>query len=164
MVRKSASGEAARLRAMLPAPFASALQAMEQAILGEQPEPAPPPAVESEAWATRAAAEQMLSQLTPQQQAELAVMAQVVPVLQQGIGVLTNEQAGMADRVRVAEQLEAIAAQAEAGESAGSPWLDGGAALRAVAGWLRGATPALGDLPPLYRAVVGGGGSIWLEE
>jgi hypothetical protein len=60
-------------------------------------------------------------QLTPQQQAELAVMAQVVPVLQQGIGVLTNEQAGMADRVRVAEQLEAIAAQAEAGESAGSP-------------------------------------------
>jgi len=151
----SGSGEAGRLRAMLPDPFPGALQTMEQAIRGEQGEPAPAAPAQQEATMP-AEVEAMLSHLTPEQRAELEIVAQIAPLLQQGIATLLNEQAGTTDRARVAEQLEQIAEQAAAGEEEGSPWLEGATALRAVAGWLRGAAPAAEDLPPTYRAVVGG--------
>ncbi len=140
---------AARQRAALPAPLAQALDTMERAIAGE---PSPPPA-EREAVET-AAAQALLGQLTPEQQAELAVAAQVMPFLQTAIQILRQPQIAVTERARHAEGLEQAAEQAAADESAGSPWLAAAAALRVAAGWLRGAPPDLTDLPEPYRSLI----------
>ncbi|GIV89790.1 MAG: hypothetical protein KatS3mg055_2308 [Chloroflexus sp.] len=59
----------------------------------------------------------MLSRLPPEQQAELLVLAQVVPLLQQGVRLLRQSGITAAERGRLAGVLEHAATQAEAGET-----------------------------------------------
>ncbi len=141
------AAQADRLQAALPTQLAQALDSMEQHISGQ---PAPPPAVANEAAATMALAT-MLNSLPPEQQAELRVLAQVVPLLQQGVQLLQQPGLTTAERSRRAHELEHAASQAAAGESAGSPWLAAADALRCVAGWLQGATADPAALPEPYQ-------------
>ncbi len=141
------SAQADRLQAALPTQLAQALDSMEQHISGQ---PAPPPAVANEDAATMALAT-MLNSLPPEQQAELRVLAQVVPLLQQGVQLLQQFGLTTAERSRRAHELEHAASQAAAGESAGSPWLAAADALRCVAGWLQGAMVDPAALPEPYQ-------------
>ncbi|MGC9039997.1 MAG: hypothetical protein ACP5MJ_10905 [Roseiflexus sp.] len=141
---------ATQLQAALPAPLAQVLSAMEQQIRGEAV--VPPADADEQAAAADLAA--MLSRLPPEQQAELLVLAQVAPLLQQGVRLLRQPGITAAERGRLAGDLEHAATQAEAGETAGSPWLVAAAALRHLAAWLKGAPaePDLLDEP--YRSLV----------
>ncbi len=141
------AAQADRLQAALPTQLAQALDSMEQDISGQ---PAPPPAVANEDAATMALAT-MLNSLPPEQQAELRVLAQVVPLLQQGVQLLQQPGLTTAERSRRAHELEHAASQAAAGESAGSPWLAAADALRCVAGWLQGAMVDPAALPEPYQ-------------
>ena len=141
---------ATQLQAALPAPLAQVLSAMEQQIRGEAV--VPPADADEQAAAADLAA--MLSRLPSEQQAELLVLAQVAPLLQQGVRLLRQPGITAAERGRLAGDLEHAATQAEAGETTGSPWLVAAAALRHLAAWLKGAPaePDLLDEP--YRSLV----------
>ncbi|ABQ90959.1 tetratricopeptide repeat protein [Roseiflexus sp. RS-1] len=141
---------AARIAATLPAQLAQALAMMDQAISGE---PVAPPADSDEQEAAAAMAA-MLSGLPPEQRAELQILAQVVPLVLHGIGLLRQPDLTAAERGRFAEVLEQAASQAETGETAGSPWLAAAGVLRQVAGWLKGAPAAPDTLPEPYRSLV----------
>jgi hypothetical protein len=151
--------QAAQRRAALPAPLAQALDTMERELRGEPASPAPPSPSEAEAEQA-AAAQDLLRQLSPQQQAELAVAAQVFPFIRQALQVLRQADVPVTERARHAEGLERAAEQAAAGEAAGSPWLEAAAALRVVGGWLRGAPVEVAALPEPYRSLVAGVGEV----
>lgn len=96
----------------------------------------------------------MLSRLPPEQRAALEVLAQVAPLLQQGVRVLQQPGITAAERGRLANGLENAATQAEDGEAAGSPWLEAAVALRRVASWLKGAPAEPSTLDEPYRSLV----------
>ena len=141
---------ATQIQAALPTQLAQVLVSMEQQLSGE---PVAPSADtdEQEVAAEMAA---MLSSLPPEQRAELQVLAQVVPILQQGVRLLQQPGITAAERGRLANGLEHAATQAEDGEAAGSPWLEAAAALRRVAGWLLGAPVDPAALNEPYRSLV----------
>ncbi|NWF79761.1 MAG: CHAT domain-containing protein [Chloroflexi bacterium] len=141
---------AARIQAALPAQLAQALVSMEQQLSGE---PVAPPA-DAGAQEAAAAMAAMLSSLPPEQRAELQVLAQVAPLLQQGVRLLQQPGITAAERGRLADGLEQAAGQAEAGETAGSPWLAAAVALRRVAGWLKGSPPEPDTLNEPYRSLM----------
>jgi hypothetical protein len=145
--------QATQRRAALPAPLAAALDTMERQISGEA-DTAPPAAAAEPDAEMAAAAEAMLSQLSPEQQAELAVAAQVVPFVQQACAVLRTPELPVTERARHAEGLERVAEQAAADEEEGSPWLVAEAVLRTVAAWLRGTPPDVAALPEPYRSLI----------
>jgi hypothetical protein len=141
---------AIQIQAALPTQLAQVLASMEQQLSGE---PVSPPADtdEQEAAAEMAA---LLRSLPPEQRAELQVLGQVVPILQQGVRLLQQPGITAAERGRLANGLEHAATQAEEGEAAGSSWLEAAAALRSVAGWLKGAPTEPGTLNEPYRSLV----------
>jgi hypothetical protein len=146
--------QATQQRAALPAPLADALHRMEQNISGEaDAAPAEEPQPQSE---ERAAVEAMLGQLSPAQRAELAVVAQVVPLLLQALDLLRNPEVAITERARHAEGLERAAAQAAADEPEGSPWLVAASALSLVGTWLRGTPPDVAALPEPYCSLIQG--------
>jgi hypothetical protein len=148
--------QATQQRAALPAPLAEALTTMERLISGEQDTvPTAPPQAGAEAEAeAEAEIEAMLRSLSPEQQAELQVRAQVVPLLRQVLPVLRAPQASTEERARYADGVEQAAAQAAANEAEGSPWLVAATVLRVVAGWLRGAPVDMTALPEPYRELI----------
>lgn len=141
---------ATQIQAALPTQLAQALVSMEQQLSGE---PVSPPA-DTDEQEVVAEMEAMLSSLPPEQRARLAVLAQVVPILQQGIRLLKQPGIPAAERGRFAGGLDNAATQAEDGAAAGSPWLEAAAALRCIAGWLRGGTPDPDALDEPYRSLV----------
>ena len=141
---------ATQIQAALPTQLAQALVSMEQQLSGE---PVSPPA-DTDEQESAAAMAAMLSRLPPEQRAELQVLGQVVPILQQGVRLLQQPGITAAERGRLANGLENAATQAEDGEAAGSPWLEAAVALRRVAGWLRGAPTEPGTLNEPYRSLV----------
>jgi hypothetical protein len=141
---------ASQIQAALPTQLAHALVSMEQQLSGE-PVVSPTATDEQEAAAEMAA---MLSHLPPEQRAELQVLAQVAPLLQQGVRLLQQPGITAAERGRLASGLENAATQAEAGETADSPWLEAAVALRRVAGWLKGTPAEPGALNEPYRSVI----------
>lgn len=147
--------EAARLRAALPTALAQALATMEGLISGEadtaSPEAAEPEAMEEE---LAAAAQAMLGQLSPEQQAELAVVSQVWALLEQVFPLLRDPDVTVTERARHAEGLERAADQFAAGADAGSPRLVAAETLQRVAGWLRGTPPDPDALPQPYRNLI----------
>jgi tetratricopeptide (TPR) repeat protein len=145
--------QALQQRAALPAALAQALDTMERMISGEA-DAAPAAPAEPQEEEELAAAQAMLSQLSPEQRAELAVAAQVMPYVQQALGVLRNPEVPVTERARLAEGLEHAAEQAAADEAEGSPWLAAATALRVVAGWLRGTPPDAAALPEPYQSLI----------
>jgi tetratricopeptide (TPR) repeat protein len=147
--------EADRLRAALPTALAQALATMEGLISGEadtaSPEAAEPEAMEEE---LAAAAQAMLGQLSPEQQAELAVVSQVWALLEQVFPLLRDPDVTVTERARHAEGLERAADQFAAGADAGSPRLVAAETLQRVAGWLRGTPPDPDALPQPYRNLI----------
>ncbi|MGQ9829509.1 MAG: tetratricopeptide repeat protein, partial [Roseiflexus sp.] len=141
---------ATQIQAALPTQLAQVLAQMDRQIRGE---PVAPSADtdEQEVAAEMAA---MLSSLPPEQRAEFQALAQVAPFLYQGVRLLRQPGVTAAERGRLAQVLEQAASQAEAGETAGSPWLTAAAALRRVAGWLRGAPVDPAALNEPYRSLV----------
>ncbi|PDW03070.1 hypothetical protein [Candidatus Viridilinea mediisalina] len=129
--------------------FSQALQTMEQQISGQPaapPTPAPAP--------TAAMVEAMLSQLSPAQRAELQIISQVAPLLQQGIQLLQQPDRTAAERGWAAQGLAQAAEQAAAGEAPGSPWLAAAAALRQVSAWLQGTPADLSQLAEPYQSLI----------
>ena len=145
------AARAAQIQAALPVQLAHVCTSMEQQISGQT-------AVREEDEAPETAQVElaaMLSNLPPEQRAELQVLAQVAPLLQQGVRMLQQPGITAAERGRFADSLDAAASQAEAGEAADSPWMAAAVALRAVAGWLRGTAPELAALNQPYRSLIG---------
>jgi hypothetical protein len=140
---------ATQIQAALPTQLAQALISMEQQISGQ-----PGALEEGDEDAVEAELASLLSGLPPEQRGQLQVLAQVAPLLQQGVQLLQQHGITAAERVRLAGGLDNAAGQAEDGEAAGSPWLAAAAALRAVAGWLRGAPPDLAALAEPYRSLI----------
>jgi hypothetical protein len=128
---------------------------MEGLISGEadtaSPEAAEPEAMEEE---LAAAAQAMLGQLSPEQQAELAVVSQVWALLEQVFPLLRDPDVTVTERARHAEGLERAADQFAAGADAGSPRLVAAETLQRVAGWLRGTPPDPDALPQPYRNLI----------
>jgi tetratricopeptide (TPR) repeat protein len=141
---------AAQIQAALPAQLAQALVQMEQQ-LSEEPAAA---LEDSDKLEVVTEMEAMLSRLSPEQQAEIHVFAQVVPLLQQGVHLLQQPDITAAERGRLAHGLESAAVQAEDGETDGSPWLEAAVVLRHIAGWLKDAPADPGTLNELYRSLV----------
>ncbi|WP_299643877.1 CHAT domain-containing protein [uncultured Chloroflexus sp.] len=108
---------AAQIQAALPTQLALLLTVIEQQVRGEAV--TLPAATEVQALAEQVAV--LLSQLTPAQQAELLVLAQVAPLVQLGAQLLRQPELTAAERSQFAERLDQAADQAEAGEVDGSP-------------------------------------------
>jgi hypothetical protein len=141
---------AAQIQAALPAQLAQVLIHMAQDLSDE----AVAPSADTDQQEAAAEMAAMLSHLPPEQRAELEVLAQVAPLVQQGMGLLQQPDITAAERSRLAAGLEHAAAQAAADEEPGSPWLAAAAALRTVASWLNGAPPELAALAEPYRSLV----------
>ncbi|MBA3944331.1 MAG: hypothetical protein H0X37_07180 [Herpetosiphonaceae bacterium] len=131
--------QAAQLRAELPEAFAVTLTTMERLIAGET--------VPEEPEGTPAAAMLPVEQPDP-----VEVLEQVAPAFEQVTLMLHDPQFG--SRAMVAQYVEKMATQATEGETAGSPWLDAAAGLRALAALLRDETPNVEMLTPTYRKLV----------
>jgi tetratricopeptide (TPR) repeat protein len=144
--------QAARIRTTLPSSLADVLQAMEYDIAGlPADDPAPSQAAPEPAAALAAT---LLADLPPLPSVEQPVLQQVLPVFLAAAQALHDPRATTADQARLAPAIMEMADQAAAGESAGSPWLDAAAALRALAQLLRGLDPDLTPVTPLYRILL----------
>jgi tetratricopeptide (TPR) repeat protein len=137
--RPGMAERATQLRATLPENFSAALIRMERLSAGE--------AMEQEG-------EDADDDLLPEQRRELHVLEQVVPAFQRAAQLFADKQTTLDARLTVAQQIDALAAQAAADEVAPSPWLDAAAGLRAVATMLRGGKPDTEGLTPLYRKLI----------
>jgi hypothetical protein len=144
------AAEIARVRASLPDNLAGALNAMERNLDGE--EMASEPAEEGQPSQAEMVA--MLEAMTPEQRAELQIIQKVANILQQAAGVLHDPQATTRELTENARAVERVADQAAEGEEDGSPWLDGAAALRAVAARLRGQPVDPSELTPVYQQIL----------
>ncbi|NJO84186.1 MAG: hypothetical protein HC828_16275 [Blastochloris sp.] len=142
------AAQAAQIQAALPTQLAQITMYLEEAISGQ------PAALAADATADAPEMAAMLSQLPPAQRAELHILAQVAPFLQQGVGLLQQPGITAAERSRLAAGLQQVAAQAAADEEPGSPWHAAATALRTVASWLDGAPPELAALEEPYRSLV----------
>jgi hypothetical protein len=136
---------AAQVRAVLPEGFARVLVTMERMIAGESTEDEAEEEPEEE---------EALANLSPEQRREMQVLAQVFPAFEQAAQSLHDPKITFVQRMEAAKQVDGMATKAAEGEELGSPWLDAAAGLRGLATLLRGGTPDIAALGPVYRKLL----------
>ena len=134
---------AAQIGARLPDPWPAVLAEIDASVRGE------PTYTESAAAPTDGQAN-----MPDATRAELHIARRVLPYLLHGMTLLRNPAVTGAERDQFGAQLHNVAAQAEAGEAADSPWHVAAAVCRTVGDWLRGAPTDITTLPEPYRTLI----------